>query len=199
MLELTKRAPFTASAASLAASSSATLSSIGDARTDRSRSGCVHVPLATAGAGREHDGAHERGAVGARLRDGLLGDARDLVAREVAARGEAPRAVDERANAEAVRLVVGDARRRAARASTRSECDCARSARRRSSAPALFAASSATHRELLDVGIARRRAATAGDGERRERRSRGDRWECAASPAIAAAAADVDLMNSRRV
>ena len=108
MLELTKRAPFTASAASFAASSSATLSSIATVNGSISI-GLFHVPFDRRRR-REHDRPHERRAIRVRLRDGLLGDARHFVRREIATGGEAPRAVDERANAEAVGLVVGDAR-----------------------------------------------------------------------------------------
>ncbi len=58
--------------------------------------------------GREDDRPQPSGAVGARLGDGLLRDARDLVAREVATGGEAPRAADDHAHPEAERLRIGE-------------------------------------------------------------------------------------------
>src|SRR5204863_5338076 len=51
-----------------------------------------------------------RRAIGARLRDRLLGNARNFVARQLAARRESPSTGDERSNAKTVRLVVGDTR-----------------------------------------------------------------------------------------
>ena len=107
MPEFTNRAPFTLSAASFAASSSATLSSIGTSNGsifDRAASTCRSRRRRH---GREHDGPHERGAIRLRLRDGLTRDARHLIRREIAARGEAPRAVHEHAHAEAEGLGVG--------------------------------------------------------------------------------------------
>jgi hypothetical protein len=57
---------------------------------------------------RELDGADDRCLVRPRLRDRLPRHARDLVGGQLAAGGEAPRAVDEHAHAEAGGLVVDE-------------------------------------------------------------------------------------------
>ena len=147
----------------MAASSSATLSSIATLNGSISI-GLFHVPFDDRRR-REHDGTHERRAIGLRLRDGLLRDARDFVLRQVAARGEAPRAVDERANAEAVRLVVGDAgdalfARRDVLTAIANEANVG------VVGPGALRGIEGDHRELFDVGF--------GSDERRIRRRRSD-------------------------
>ena len=79
----------------------------------RTANGSISIggaPDAVGGGGdrREHDGTHDGDAVRARLQRGLPRDAGDFVARDFAAGREAPRAIDEGAHAEALRLVVDE-------------------------------------------------------------------------------------------
>ena len=107
MLELTKRAPFTASAASFAASSMPTLSSIATLNGSISI-GLFHVPFATAGAGASTTGrtSAERFAFACATACLATRETSSRVRSRLAAKPHAP--FDERANAESIRLVVGD-------------------------------------------------------------------------------------------
>ncbi len=104
MLEVTLRTPCTF-AASFAASSSATLSTIGTVKGSVSM-GVFHAPLVPRRPGASTTGRHERGAVGLRLRHRALHEGEHLVLGELAAGGEAPCAVGQHADADAERLGI---------------------------------------------------------------------------------------------
>ncbi len=105
--ELTKRTLGTLSAASLAASSSAIFSSIGT--SSGSRANGRHPGAGHRRDRRELDAALPHDARGPRHGGRVARGALRAGARHGARRGEAPAAVHERADAEAVRLAVADA------------------------------------------------------------------------------------------